>query len=154
MHEEVDHAQLGRRRGVLAEARRAQRGRVDVHAHARLEHMHGHQADYQADHRQHQEQQQRLAHQAPQRALVGHAGNAGDDGAEHHRRDHHLDQLDEGIAQRLQRHGLLGPEVADQYTQQHGAEDLKVQRFDEFHEASPIVEIVRMRFGLNMCSTR
>ena len=34
---------------------------------------------------------------------VAHAGDAGRDGQEDHRRDDHLDQLDEGVAQRLQR---------------------------------------------------
>ncbi len=34
---------------------------------------------------------------------VRHAGDAGDDGQEDHRGDDHLDQLDEGVAQRLER---------------------------------------------------
>lgn len=141
MHEEVDHAQLGCRRGVLAEAFGAEGGGVDVHAHTRFEQVNRRQANHQAHHRQAQEQQQRLAHQAPQRALVGHPGDAGDNGAEHHRGDHHLDQLDEGVAQGLERNGLLRPEVADQYAQQDGAKDLEIQRFGEFHGASPLLKL-------------
>ncbi len=145
VHEEVHHAQFGGRGGELGQAFGAQGGRVDVHADPWLEQVHRSQADDQADNGQPKEQQQRLAHQAPERALVGHAGYTGDDGAEHHGRDHHLDQLDEGIAQGLERNGLLRPEVTDHYAQHDGAEDLEVQRFGKFHEASPIVHIVRMR---------
>lgn len=101
MHEEVDHAELRRRCGVLAEPRSAESGRVDVHADTRTEQVYRCQADHQADDSQYQEQQQGLAHQTPEGALVGHPGDTGDDGAEDHRRDHHLDQLDERITQGL-----------------------------------------------------
>ncbi|MNP08163.1 hypothetical protein D3C76_1002210 [compost metagenome] len=127
VHEKVHHAQLGRRGGVLAEALGTQGGGIDVHALPRPEQVHRRQTDHQADHRQSQEQQQCLAHQAPQGALVGHAGDAGDDGAEHHRGNHHLDQLDECVAQGFERNGLLCPEMPDHYAQQDGAEDLEVQ---------------------------
>ena len=46
---------------------------------------------------------ERLAGDAADLVQVAHAGDAGDHGQEDHRRDDHLDQLDEGVAERLQR---------------------------------------------------
>jgi hypothetical protein len=60
---------------------------------------------------------------------VFHAGDADDDGTEDHRRDDHLDQLDEAIAQRL--HGFTGGriEVAQRDTDDDGTQDLEIQGF-------------------------
>ncbi len=133
MHEELHHPQLGCRIGVLGQPLGVQPGGVDVHSRAGLEQIDRRQADEQADQGQAQEQQHGLAQQAPQGALVAHAGDTGDDGAEHHGGDHHLDQLDEGISQRLQGNGLRGPEVPHQDPEEHGAEDLEIERFNNFH---------------------
>lgn len=67
---------------------------------------------------------------APEGAFIAHAGDTGDDGAEHHRSDHHLD---ERVAKRFQGNGLLRPKMPDQRTQQHGEENLEVERFYKFH---------------------
>src|SRR6185369_16930144 len=59
---------------------------------------------------------------------VLHAGDADHHGAEDDRRDHHLDQLDEGVAQRLHRLAGGRPEVAEHHTDHDGHDDLEVQR--------------------------
>ncbi|MNF62811.1 hypothetical protein D3C84_444970 [compost metagenome] len=133
VHEKLDHSQLRGGIGVLRQALGAQLGGVNVHAHTGFEQVDRHQANNQTDHGQRQEQQHGLAQQTPEGAFVAHAGNTGDDGAEHHRSDHHLDQLDEGITKRLQGDGLLRPKMSDQHTQQHGEENLEVERFYNFH---------------------
>ncbi len=50
-----------------------------------------------------------LAADAAEFLHVAHLGDAQRHGAEDHRRDHHLDQLDEGVAQGLQGGASLGP---------------------------------------------
>ena len=52
---------------------------------------------------------------------------AAGDGQENHRRDHHLDQLDESIAQRLQRRAGVGPDRADKDAKRDGGEHLDVE---------------------------
>ncbi|MNN40763.1 hypothetical protein D3C81_1548490 [compost metagenome] len=116
MHEKLDDPEFGCRLHVLGQPCGAQLAGIDVHSRARLEQVDRHQADDQADHRQPEEQQHGLAQQAPERALVAHPGNAGDDGAEHHRGNHHLHQFDEGIPQWLEGDGLLAPEMPDHDT--------------------------------------
>jgi hypothetical protein len=49
-----------------------------------------------------------------------------DNGAKDHRRDHHLDQRDERIAQRLQRIPGLGKEVPDQHANGDGYQHLDI----------------------------
>ena len=56
-----------------------------------------------------------------------HAGDAMHDGAENDRRDQHLDQLDEGIAERLHRCADLGVEVPEQDAEHDRHEDLHVE---------------------------
>ena len=68
---------------------------------------------------------ERLAGDAADLLQVRHAGDAGDHGQEDHRRDDHLDQLDEGVAERLQAGADVGPEVAD-----GDAEDDRGQHLD------------------------
>src|SRR5471030_547100 len=61
------------------------------------------------------EVEQRLAADAADLLDVLHAGDPGDDGAENHRRDNHLDQLDEAIAQRFHGDRVVGHELAQQH---------------------------------------
>ena len=85
-----------------------------LHARARLDDIGDDQADDQRQGREEQEIGERLAGDAADRRQVAHAGDAGDDGQEDHRRDDHLDQLDEAVAERLQRLADGRPEMADQ----------------------------------------
>ncbi|MGY2747294.1 hypothetical protein ACVWZ8_004411 [Arthrobacter sp. UYCu723] len=68
-----------------------------------------------------------------QPAHLAHRGGLGDradtqhDGAEDDRSDHHLDQLDEAVAQRLQRFADLGEQQPHEGTQDHGHDDRDVQ---------------------------
>jgi len=49
------------------------------------------------------------------------------DGQEDHRCDDHLDQLDEGVTQRLQRHAGLGREMPDQAANENRRQHLHIQ---------------------------
>lgn len=91
-----------------------QLGRVDVHAGARLHHVRHHHADDQRQRGEEQEVGHRLGEDPAHRLEVGHAGDAGDDGQEDHRRDDHLHQLDEGIAEWLEAFGEGRLEMAQQ----------------------------------------
>lgn len=68
VHEEVDHAELRRRRGVLAEPLGAERSRVDVHADARAEQVYRCQADHEADDGQYQNSSKVLLIKRPRSA--------------------------------------------------------------------------------------
>ena len=133
MHEKLHNPKLRSRLRVLGQALGAQLAGIDVHAGTRLEHVHRHQADHQADHREAEKQQHGFAEQAAERAFVAHPGDAGDDGAEHHGSNHHFDELDERITQWFERDGLLSPEMPNHDAQHHGAENLEVERFNNFH---------------------
>ena|ERR1700730_15429457 len=49
------------------------------------------------------------------------------DGTEDHRRNHHLDQCDEAVAERLQRLAEIRIEISDQYTERDRDENLNIQ---------------------------
>ena len=57
--------------------------------------------------------------------------------AEYERRNQHLNQLDEGIAQRLQLHRDAGIQPSKQYADDEGNDDLPEQRaYEATHGAS------------------
>ena len=70
---------------------------------------------------------ERLEADAPDLLHVLHAGDAVHDGEEDDRRDDHLDQLDEGVAERL--HGLAERrvEMPEQHPEDDGGQDLGVE---------------------------
>jgi hypothetical protein len=74
------------------------------------------QADDQRDGADDLEVQDRQAAGLADLLHVFHAGDADDDGAEDDRRDDHLDQLDEAVAQRLHRRAGFGVEMTQQIT--------------------------------------
>ncbi len=115
---------LGRvgRHGLGVEA-----GRVDIHARARMDDIGDDQADDQGQGREHQEIHEGLEGHAADLVQVAHAGDACDYGQEDHRRDDHLHQLDEAIAQRLERLAQRRPEVADRCSQDDSGQHLKIE---------------------------
>ena len=94
-------ALLGRPSRVGGDRLGVERAGIDVHAGAGLPQIDDDQPDDQG-HRGHDlEVDQRLDADPADLLHVLHAGDAVDDGAEDDRRDQHLDQLDERIAERL-----------------------------------------------------
>ena len=76
---------------------------IDVHAGAGLHDVDDREADDQRDRADDLEIEQRIAAGLADLLHVLHAGDADDDRAEDDRRDDHLDQLDEAVAERLHR---------------------------------------------------
>ncbi len=115
-------------------------GRIDVHAGAGLHHVRDDHADDQRQRGEEQEIDHRLDEHPAHRLQLSHAGDAGDDGQEDHRRDDHLHQLDEGVAQRLELLGEGRLEVAEQRTEHDGDHHLEIQlpveRHVPMHEAA------------------
>ena len=58
---------------------------------------------------------------------VGHLADARDDRAEHDRRDHHLDQFDEAVAERPHRRAAVGRDGAKHHAGRNADQDLDVQ---------------------------
>src|SRR6185369_1076558 len=83
-----------------------QLGDIGVHAYAGLDHVDHHQSDRQGQGRDDLEIKERLGADPADLLHVLHARDAGHDGTEDHRRDDHLDQLDEAVAQGF--HGRAG----------------------------------------------
>ena len=81
----------------------------------------------------HLEVEQRLAADAADLLHVARAGDAEHHGAEDDRRDQHLDQRDEAVAERLQRNAGLGRHVADRAAgddrEQHPEVEMSGQAF-------------------------
>jgi hypothetical protein len=97
-----------------------------VQAGARLHDIADDEADDQGQRREGEEVDHRLAGDAPDLLQVAHPGNAGRDGQEDDGRDDHLHELDEGIAERLHRRALIGPEMAEQDAGRDGHQNLDV----------------------------
>ena len=99
------------RLGLLGEVGDGMRiGRRAAEARARLDHVADDEADHQREGRDDLEIDQRLDADAADLLGVLDMGDAGDHGAEDDRRDHHLDQLDEAVADRLD--PLVGGEAS------------------------------------------
>ena len=100
---------------------------VDVHARTGLHHVGHHQPHHQRQGGEEQEVRHGLAEDAAHGGELRHARDAGHDGQEDDRSDDHLHQLDEGIAQRLERFAIGRLKVAQQHAQDDGEHHLKVQ---------------------------
>ena len=68
-----------------------------------LQHVHDDESDDERERGDDFKIEQRLAADAPELLQVAHRGDAMHDGAEDDRRDDHLHELDEAVAERLQR---------------------------------------------------
>src|SRR3712207_2713629 len=89
--------------------------------------VHDHEPYDEGDGRHHLEVDQRLDADPPDLLHVLHAGDAVHHRAEDDGRDQHLDQLDEGVAERLHLRPDLGPEVAEQDADHDGGQHLDVE---------------------------
>ena len=67
---------------------------------------------------------------------VAHGGGAGNDGAEHQRHDHHADEVDEQLAERLEGAAHVGEEHAGDDTEYHTDCHLGRQADASFHRNS------------------
>ena len=125
--QEADDAGVMRLGGVALHRLGIEAGGIDVQAGAGLDQVADDEADDQRQRREAQEIDHRLAGDAPDLLHVGHAGDAGRDRQEDHRRDDHLHQLDEGIAERLQGGALFRPEMAEQDARRDGEQHLHIE---------------------------
>ncbi|MGY4616287.1 hypothetical protein ACVWZ4_001514 [Bradyrhizobium sp. USDA 4472] len=80
-----------------------------------LKHLADQKADSERHGRHRLEIDQRLQPDPADALEIAHRGDAVHHGAEDHRRDHHLDQGDEAVAERLQGLAEIGIEIADQH---------------------------------------
>ncbi|KAG1390544.1 hypothetical protein G6F59_015162 [Rhizopus arrhizus] len=92
VHQEADQGQVMRLHDVAVNRRLFQLGLVEIHAGAGLHHVRHDHADDQRQRGEEQEVRHRLGEHPAHGAQVGHAGDAGDDGQEDHRRDDHHHQ--------------------------------------------------------------
>ena len=106
---------------------RVETGRIDVHARAGLNHVGHDQTDDQGQGREGQEIGKGLGRGPAKGLQITHARNAGDNGQENDRPDDHLDELDEGIAQRLEGLAQGRVEVPDQGPGRNRDQDLKIE---------------------------
>ncbi len=111
IQQERHHALLLSLLGIHRHRFGIQRGRVDIHADARLQHVDHHQANNQGDGTDHFKIEQRDGTGTADRFHAFHTGDAGDHGTENNRCDDHLDQLNESIAERLHLGAQLGVEM-------------------------------------------
>ncbi|MNX70322.1 hypothetical protein D3C86_1015680 [compost metagenome] len=112
-----------------------QRLRVDMHAGARLDDMADDHAHDQRKRGEDQEVQHGLARHAAHLLQVAHAGDTGGHGQKDDRRDDHLHQLDEGVAQRLHLLAEFRLERAQEHADHDGENHLHVQDLIELELA-------------------
>ena len=126
VEEEIDRALVRRRLAYLATAGGV---RLAGETRARLHDIADDEADDEREGGDDLEIDQRLDADAADLLGVLDMGDAGDDRAEDDRRDHHLDQLDEAVAERLDagRGGEVGEGDADDDAEQDGEQDLDVE---------------------------
>jgi hypothetical protein len=122
-----DDALLLRLGDVGGDGFRVDRGGIDVEAVAGLQDFADDQADRQRHRRDGLEIDQRFQADAANALQIPHRGNAVHDGAEDHRRNHHLDQRDEAVAERLQLLAEIRIEISDQDTERDCDENLNIQ---------------------------
>ena len=101
IHQELKRALLLGLRNESLDRPGVERFDVDIHADAGLQAIHDQKTDDEGDRGQHLEIDQRLEADAADLLHVLHAGDAVHHRAEDDRRDHHLDRLDEGVAEGL-----------------------------------------------------
>ena len=104
-----------------------ERRRIDVESLAGLQQLANDQPDGERDGGNSLEIKQRLDADAADLAEIAHRADAVHHGAEDHRRDHHLDQRDEGVAQGLHRHAGLGKVISKRDAERDGDQHLDVQ---------------------------
>ena len=104
---------------------------IDVHAGARPHDVDDHEPDDQSDRADDLEVDEREPSGLADLLHVLHAGDADHHGAEDDRRDDHLDELDEAVAERLHRRPGLGEEVAEQNAEDDGDDHLEVEALVE-----------------------
>ena len=108
-----------------------------MHPDPGLEHVGDDQPDDEGQGGHDLEIEERLEADAADRPQVAHAADAGDDSGEDDRTDEHLDQLDEGVAQRLEGGPEFRLEVAEQNARHDAEQHLTVETGDEsFHRGS------------------
>ena len=95
--------------------------------HAGLKQIDDNEADDQSERRDNFEVHQRLDANASELAKVTDGSDSMNNGAKDNRRDHHLHQLYERIAKRLERLSKLGLEVTDSDPEQHRNDDLDIE---------------------------
>ena len=138
------HQELRRRlhlagRRVLVDGRGVERGRIDVHAGAGRPDIDDDQADDEGDRADHLEIEHGQAAGLADLLHVFHAGDADDDGAEDDRRDDHLDQLDESVAQRLHRRAGFRIKMAEQDADRDGDQYLDVEALENLLHCFPLM---------------
>ena len=106
---------------------RIDRGRIDVEAGAGFEDFADQQADRERHRRDRLEVDQRLQPDPADALEIAHRGDAVHHRAEDHGRDHHLDQRDEAVAERLERLAEIGIEMSDQDTDEDRDQHLDVE---------------------------
>jgi hypothetical protein len=102
---------------IILDGAGIERRRIDVEPFAGSDDVADDEADGERQGREGQEIGHGLEPDPAERLQITHAGNAGDDGEEDDRGDDHLDQLDEAVAERLQRPSGLGRQPTDQHPQ-------------------------------------
>ncbi|MCY1237543.1 hypothetical protein D9M72_502450 [compost metagenome] len=131
LEQEVDRALVFHLGGVVDKAgngRRIQRARIHVHADAGLEHISQEDAQRQRDGGDDLEVHHRLDADAADLLQLAGAADAGHHHAEHDRADQHLDQLDKGVAERLELGGEFGKGKAECGADHQGDQHLAEQR--------------------------
>ncbi|MCY1175704.1 hypothetical protein D9M73_159530 [compost metagenome] len=116
VEQEADRGLLRAGGGISGHAAGVQGADVDMHAGARLDHVHHHQANDQGDGRDDFEIEQRVATGLAHRLHALHASDTADHSAEDDRGNDHFDQFDEPVTQRFQGNAGLRVEVAQQDT--------------------------------------
>jgi hypothetical protein len=115
VQEEAGHTLLVRLADIGRYRPPIERGGIDMESRARPDHIGDDQPDRQRQRRECEEIGHRLCPDPPERLQVRHAGDAGRDRQEDDRRNDRLHQLDERVAQRLQRRSEGGKHPADQH---------------------------------------
>ncbi len=110
---------------------RIERTRIDVHADAGSERVREHDAETKRNGGDDLEVDDGFHADAADLAQVACADDAMHHDAEHERRDRHLDELDEGIAERLERYGKAGPQDPDHDAEHERNDHLAEQRLQE-----------------------
>src|SRR5690242_7442030 len=112
---------------VSVDRMRVDRGGIDIEAAAGLQHLANDEADREGHRRDRLEIDKRLQPDPPHPPEVAHRGDAVHDGAEDDRRDHHLDQRDKAVAERLQLLAEMRPEISDQDAERDRDEHLNIE---------------------------
>src|ERR1700746_2997200 len=104
-----------------------ERCRIDVKPRARMNDDSNGDSYDQRERRNALEINQRLEADLANFLEIGHSRDALDQDTENHRRDHHANELDEGVAKRLEGHAGFRREVANENTNEDGDEDLNIK---------------------------